>query len=58
MHLNDARDGTNVGKELVDKYKTALEQKGMISQNDRYKDWISVKQGHRATVKSFGFAAW
>lgn len=36
MHLNDARDGTNVAEEILSKYKTALEDKGMISRDDLY----------------------
>ncbi|KAL5042071.1 hypothetical protein BDW71DRAFT_211529 [Aspergillus fruticulosus] len=58
MRLNDARDGTKVADEILQKYKAALEKKSMISQNDLFKDWVSVKQGYTATAKSVGFTAW
>ncbi|KAL4982693.1 hypothetical protein BDW68DRAFT_182310 [Aspergillus falconensis] len=58
MRLNDARDGTKVADEIIQKYKAALEKKSMISQNDLLKDWVSVKQGYTATAKSVGFTAW
>ena len=58
MHLNDARDGTNVATEVLGKYKVALEQKGMVSRNDLYKDWLSVRQDQCATARSVGFTAW
>ncbi|OKL56704.1 hypothetical protein UA08_08016 [Talaromyces atroroseus] len=58
MHLNDARDGTDVAPKVLEKYKAALEKKGMIARNDLYKDFISVKQGHAVPAKSVGFTAW
>lgn len=58
MRLNDVRDGTSVGKEVLEKYKDALDRKGMVSRDDLYKDWFVVKQGQTKPAKSVGFTAW
>ncbi|KAI9924306.1 hypothetical protein ASPWEDRAFT_29875 [Aspergillus wentii DTO 134E9] len=58
MRYNDVRDGTNVVEDILGKYTAALEKHNMISRNDLYKDWVSVKQGHAAIPKNIGFTAW
>lgn len=58
MHLNDARDGTDVAKGVLEKYKAALEDKGMISREDLYKNSIALKQDQCVAARSVGFTAW
>lgn len=58
MHLNDVRDGSTVGRKVLEKYKDALNKKGMVSRDDLYKDWFVVKQGQTKPAKSVGFTAW
>ena len=58
MHLNDARDGTDVAKGVLEKYKAALEDKGMISQDDLYMDSVVLKQDQCVAAKNVGFTAW
>jgi hypothetical protein len=58
MHLNDIRDGTSIGKDILEKYKAALEKNDMVSRDDLYKDWLVLKQGRTNPAKSVGFTAW
>ncbi|KAL2835927.1 hypothetical protein BJY01DRAFT_238490 [Aspergillus pseudoustus] len=58
MHLNDARDGTTVAAEVLEKYKAALECRGMISEKELYQDWFRVRQQDTAAPRSVGFTAW
>jgi hypothetical protein len=58
MRFNDVRDGTNVVDGVLEKYKAALEGKEMISSENLFKDWLSVKQGYTTTAKNVGFTAW
>ncbi len=58
MHLNDVRDGSTIGRKVLEKYKDALNKKGMVSRDDLYKDWFVLKQGQTKPAKSVGFTAW
>lgn len=58
MRYNDTRDGTDVVSSVLQKYSAALEKKNMVSRDDLFQDWVSIKQGHTATAKSIGLTAW
>lgn len=58
MRYNDVRDGTDVVSGVLQKYAAALDKKKMISRDDLFQDWLSLKQGHTTTPKSVGLTAW
>ncbi|KAL6693922.1 hypothetical protein J3F84DRAFT_378079 [Trichoderma pleuroticola] len=58
MKYNDARDGTDVSGEVLDKYKAAWEKKGMVSPSGLYVDWYFVRQDRTLPPKSVGWTAW
>lgn len=58
MKYNDARDGTNVSGEVLDKYKAAWDKKGMTAPSGLYVDWYFVRQDKTLPPKSVGWTAW
>ncbi|PTB66877.1 hypothetical protein BBK36DRAFT_1168396 [Trichoderma citrinoviride] len=58
MKYNDARDGTNVSDQVLEKYKAAWEKKGMVAPSGLYVDWYFVRQDKTLPPKSVGFSAW
>lgn len=58
MRYNDARDGTDVFGEVLDKYKAAWDKKGMITPSGLYVDWYFVRQDKMLPPKSVGWTAW
>ena len=58
MHYNDIRDGTNVTEGVLEKYRTAVETRGMISKDGLYAEWFSVRQGTVTASNGIGFTAW
>lgn len=57
MHLNDIRNGTSIGKDILEKYKAALEKNDMVSRDDLYKDWLVLKQGRTNPAKVYALSA-
>ncbi|KAH8693554.1 hypothetical protein BGW36DRAFT_398874 [Talaromyces proteolyticus] len=58
MRLNDIRRGTNIVETVLEKYRFALKSNDMISRNELYRSWLSVKQGTVSPARSIGFTAW
>lgn len=58
MRYNDIRDGTNVAAEVIEKYNTAWEGKGMTQENGLFINWYAPKQDEKKTASDIGFTAW
>lgn len=58
MRLNDVRDGTSVGKAVLEKYKDALEKRDMVSGDDLYKEWFVLKQRQTRPAAGIALTAW
>lgn len=58
MRYNDVRDGTEIVKEVLEKYSTAIKERAMISSDDLYVDFLAIKRGNVMTAKNVGFTAW
>jgi hypothetical protein len=58
MHYNDVRNGTNITEGVLEKYRAAVEKRGMISKDGLYAEWLSVKRGSVTASNSIGTTAW
>lgn len=58
MRYNDSRDGTDKVDKVLEKYKAAWDQKGMVSSNGMYVDFWMVKQDHVMPPTDVGWTAW
>lgn len=58
MRYVDARYGTNVVERVLEKYKAAIEHKGMIRSSGLFSDWWMVKQDLRVPADEAAFTAW
>ncbi|KAM0258601.1 hypothetical protein ACHAQJ_003772 [Trichoderma viride] len=58
MKYNDARDGTNVSGQVLEKYKAAWDKQGMVNSSGLYVDWYFVRQDRTLAPKTVGWTAW
>ncbi|POR32378.1 Uncharacterized protein TPAR_07413 [Tolypocladium paradoxum] len=58
MRYNDVRDGTNVAGEVVEKYKSAWDKRGMVAPNGLYIDWLYFNQDEAVPPSDICFTAW
>ena len=58
MRYNDARDGTNIAIEVLEKFKNAWEKKGMVASNGLYVDWLYLNQDKIKAPSDIVFTAW
>lgn len=58
MRYNDARDGTNVALEVLEKFKDAWAKKGMVASSGLYVDWLYMNQDKTKAPSDIVFTAW
>ncbi|KAI9695668.1 MAG: hypothetical protein M1836_006120 [Candelina mexicana] len=58
MRYNDVRDGTDVAGEVIEKYRKAWDEKGMVAPNGLYVDWWYMNQDKTAAPSDIVFTAW
>lgn len=58
MRLNDARHGTSVIDDVLEKYKAAWEKKGMVGPGGLFKEMWLVKQDFTVPANDPAFSAW
>ncbi|KAL7924357.1 hypothetical protein ACQKWADRAFT_319456 [Trichoderma austrokoningii] len=58
MRYNDARDGTDVSERVLEKYKAAWDEKGMVDSSGLYVDWYFLRQDRTLAPSNVGWTAW
>lgn len=58
FRYNDIHDGTDVAKEVLEKYTAAWQAKGMTQENGLFADWYSPKQDRKKVATDLGNTAW
>lgn len=58
MRYNDARDGTDVSERVLEKYKAAWDEKGMVDPSGLYVDWYFLRQNRTLAPSTVGWTAW
>lgn len=58
MRYNDARDGTDVSERVLEKYKAAWNEKGMVDPSGLYVDWYFLRQDRTLAPRNIGWTAW
>ncbi|KAG9651700.1 hypothetical protein KCU95_g3370, partial [Aureobasidium melanogenum] len=58
MRLNDVRHGKSVIGDVLEKYKAAWEEKGMVGPGGLFKDMWLAKQDFTVPANDPGFSAW
>ena len=58
MRYNDIRDGTDVASEVIEKYRKAWDEKGMVTPSGLYVDWWYENQDRPAGPTCICFTAW
>jgi len=58
MRYNDIRNGTKIVDDVLEKYKAAWAEKGLINENGIFPEFYMIKQDHLMQTKEIGFTAW
>jgi hypothetical protein len=58
MRYNDSRDGTNIIDGVLEKYRAALIQKGMIGKDGLYASFFAVQQKRPIPGRQGAHTAW
>jgi hypothetical protein len=58
MRLNDVRDGTDIVPDVLEKYKAAVSQNGMVNDDDLYTSFFALKQRKAIAARQGAHTAW
>ncbi|KAK1623689.1 hypothetical protein BDP81DRAFT_331377 [Colletotrichum phormii] len=58
MRYNDVRDGRDTMTQILEKYKAAIVEKGLVRSDGLYAEWLYLKPDHVDMPKGVTSAAW
>ncbi|KAL7905001.1 hypothetical protein GGI35DRAFT_471894 [Trichoderma velutinum] len=58
MRINDVRNNTHVAQDVLEKYKSAWQEKGMMGKDGLLRDAYRIKQDSPVDALDIGFPAW